>query len=98
MIGDDAAWEPLETIQVPAVDTLWLGEFALALHRHSYYLRLRTYKASTLDAARVRVVGPYPDVMHTLAVVQHVIREGARDLAGVLPSAGAGTADGPAGS
>src|SRR5690348_6134083 len=86
MPWDDAAaaWQPVATVQVPVADTLWLVEFALALHENSYYLRLRTYKVDALDEARVRVVGPYPDVMIALAAVQNLIREGTRNLAGAL--------------
>jgi hypothetical protein len=77
------AWEPVETMQVSAEATLWLVEFALAGHEGVYYLRLRTYQAGA-PAARVRVVGPYPDVMHALAAVQDLIRGATRDLAGVV--------------
>jgi len=84
MPWDDAAgaWEPVET--VPVEDTLWLVEFALAVHESAYYLRLRTYKADAPHEARVRVVGPYPDVGPARAAVQDLICEATHDLAGVV--------------
>ena len=77
-------WEPVNTIQVAAEETLWMVEFALALHRSEYYLRVRTGKAGAADPARVRIVGPYPDVMHALAAVQDLIRKATCDLAGAI--------------
>jgi hypothetical protein len=71
-------WEPLDALQVYAAGETWITEFALALHADAYYLQVRTYQAAGPAPARVRIGGPYPDVMRALAAVRRLIH-GAQD-------------------
>src|SRR5690349_12993128 len=94
MALDDTAWkwEPISAIQVTGGAALWRVEFALALYQGEYYLRVQTWKAGHVDAARVRLVGPDPYVMRALAAIQGLVRaatstiEGAKHTHGSVPA------------
>src|SRR5689334_7606374 len=75
-------WEPLDAVQVYAQGEIWITEFALAQRAAAYYLRVRTYKAGVPGPARVRIGGPYPDVMRALAAVRRLVNAALDALVG----------------
>jgi hypothetical protein len=85
-------WAPVDALQVDAGSEIWIAEFALGRRPDAYYLRVRTYKADAPDQARVRRMGPYPNVMSALTTVQGLIREALDALEGAIHGNGTGAA------
>lgn len=95
---DFAAWdgELIDTIQVATAQVLWMIGFARAWHRGADYLRVRTYPAGAANRAHVRIVGPYPDLMRALAIVQKSIRAALSTFTGAVPRPVTGVSAGAA--